>query len=59
MQPQSPSLPNLFVFVSSSLWSVCRCADVSVKLQLCMDQLSQVSDILPLVEVHTYILCIY
>jgi len=36
-----------------------RCADVTVKLQLCMEQLSQVSDILPLIEVrrftHTYI----
>ena len=29
-----------------------RCGDVSVKLQLCMEQLSQVSDILPLIEVR-------
>ena len=34
----------------------CRCAEVVVKLQLCTEQLSQLSDILPHLEVdrHTH-----
>ena len=31
-------------------FSLCRCADATVKLQLCAEQLSHVSDILPYIE---------
>ena len=33
-----------------------RCADVTVKLQLCTEQLSQVSDIMPHIEVCTRVM---
>ena len=33
-----------------------RCADVTVKLQLCTEQLSQVSDIMPHIEVCTHVM---
>ena len=38
------------IYSSAAVVSLCRCADATVKLQLCAEQLSHVSDILPYIE---------
>ena len=48
LQSETLSIVILYIFF--------RCADVTVKLQLCTEQLSQVSDIMPHIEVCTCVM---